>query len=112
MIITHTNGWKTLYWHLGAPLVANGAAVAAGQGIATVRPNVFSGSQGQCGYSDAPYQHVSFFQNGVAANMSGRSFGRYSVSSNGVNYGGSWRNNATGATLNVMGMSGRLARFE
>ena len=61
VILSHPDGYQTLYGHLDEFLVARGQAVKQGQAI---------GRMGNTGYSTGPHLHFSVFHRGEPVNPS------------------------------------------
>ena len=55
VILSHPDGFQTLYGHLNEFLVGRGQSVSQGQAI---------GRMGNTGYSTGPHLHFSVFQKG------------------------------------------------
>jgi murein DD-endopeptidase MepM/ murein hydrolase activator NlpD len=59
IILVHANGFQTMYAHLSATSVKQGAAVSQGSKI---------GEVGSTGYSTGPHLHFAIYKNGRALN--------------------------------------------
>jgi murein DD-endopeptidase MepM/ murein hydrolase activator NlpD len=59
IILSHSNGFQTLYAHLNAVSVSQGKSVSQGAKI---------GEVGSTGYSTGPHLHFAVYKNGRAVN--------------------------------------------
>lgn len=93
--VDHGNGWRSTYYHLtNYQFGLVGRTVSAGTYLGDAGQTVPCG-----GASTFAHVHLTIFQDGAVANVSGFTFGDYSVYAGGAEYYGFWNDARTGGRV-------------